>query len=257
MGRTMVTSMVHRMPMSAAAAWHDAQQGGYVADLWVWRRLARGRVLELGAGTGRVALSLALDGNDVTALDLDAVLLRDLARRARRLGVTVATIAADAAELDLGERFDTIIAPASFLQIVSPAERARVLEGVAAHLAEGGTVAIELTEPLDELLELDLPGPPTCVRRGRQRYAVRLDDVVFAPGGMLLTWERVLCTGGRQHGRRRRAPAFTDVRLDDLSARYYDVLDPEAEFQAAGLELRERIPVAAPTYAPGVVYVAG
>ena len=52
--------------MSSAAVWHEVECGGYAADLPVWERLADaagGAVLELGCGTGRVALRLASRGN--------------------------------------------------------------------------------------------------------------------------------------------------------------------------------------------------
>ena len=48
-----------------------------------WPRAAGGPVLDLGAGTGRVALDLARAGHEVVALDLDAGLLAAL-RDARR-----------------------------------------------------------------------------------------------------------------------------------------------------------------------------
>ncbi len=67
--------------------WHDLECGGYVADLPLWRELARergGPILDVGAGTGRVALDLARNGHEVTALDRDPELLDALRRRARR-----------------------------------------------------------------------------------------------------------------------------------------------------------------------------
>ena len=70
----------------SAVMWHDVECGTYTADLPLWRRLARdsgGPTLDVGAGTGRVALDLARAGERVTALDLDAELLAELARRAR------------------------------------------------------------------------------------------------------------------------------------------------------------------------------
>ena len=45
-----------------AIAWHDAECGSYRADLPLWRELADeagGPVLDLGCGSGRVALDLA------------------------------------------------------------------------------------------------------------------------------------------------------------------------------------------------------
>ena len=82
--------------------WHDVECGSYDADLPLWRDLAREApegVLDVGAGTGRVALRLAYAGHDVTALDLDPELLAVLERRAADAGVTVKTMAADAERL--------------------------------------------------------------------------------------------------------------------------------------------------------------
>ena len=47
------------MTASAHVVWHDVECGGYDADLTLWQELAReagGPVLDVGAGTGRVAL---------------------------------------------------------------------------------------------------------------------------------------------------------------------------------------------------------
>ena len=53
-------------------AWHDTECGSYDADLPLWRELAgAGPVLDVGAGTGRVALDLAARGASVTALDVE------------------------------------------------------------------------------------------------------------------------------------------------------------------------------------------
>ena len=58
--------------------WHDVECGAYDADLPLWRELAREApdgVLDVGAGTGRVALDLARHGFAVTALDREPELL--------------------------------------------------------------------------------------------------------------------------------------------------------------------------------------
>ena len=52
-----------------------------------WPTRPAGPILDLGAGTGRVALDLAARGHDVTALDSDAALLDELAARARERGL--------------------------------------------------------------------------------------------------------------------------------------------------------------------------
>ncbi|MGH2988067.1 MAG: class I SAM-dependent methyltransferase, partial [Solirubrobacterales bacterium] len=59
-------------PAAREPIWHEVECGSYTADLAVWSGLASeaaGQLLELGCGTGRVALRLAGDGHAVTALD--------------------------------------------------------------------------------------------------------------------------------------------------------------------------------------------
>ena len=58
-------------------------------------------MLDVGAGTGRVALRLAQAGHDVTALDLDPELLAVLERARRRRPTDVTTLAADATAFTL------------------------------------------------------------------------------------------------------------------------------------------------------------
>lgn len=74
--------------------WHDLESGVYAADLDFWASLGPARVLELGAGAGRVSLMLAVCGSRVSAVDLDEDLLDALGHRAGELGVDVETIVA-------------------------------------------------------------------------------------------------------------------------------------------------------------------
>jgi len=72
-----------------AVIWHDVECGGYAEDLELWRELAAaadGPVLDVGAGTGRVALDLGGRGFEVVALDLDADLLGALRELLTRRG---------------------------------------------------------------------------------------------------------------------------------------------------------------------------
>jgi SAM-dependent methyltransferase len=106
---------------SEHVVWHDVECGHYHADVDLWLRLAReaaGPVLDVGAGTGRIALRLAGAGHDVTALDRDEELLASLAERADDAGLEVETVVADATGFDLPRRFALIAVPMQTLQLL-------------------------------------------------------------------------------------------------------------------------------------------
>ena len=68
----------------AAVVWHDAENGGYDADMAHWEELAEttgGPVLDIGCGTGRVSLRLARRGYEVVGVDVDPVLVEELRPR--------------------------------------------------------------------------------------------------------------------------------------------------------------------------------
>ena len=152
--------------MTSAAIWHDVEHGAYDADLPLWRQLAAaagGPVLELGAGTGRVALDLASQGHDVVALDNDPELLAALAER----GESVTTVHADARDFELGAEFALILAPMQLVQILGGHDgRAAMLRNVHSHLSAGALFAAALSDPNDALPEEQASPPlPDIVER--------------------------------------------------------------------------------------------
>jgi cyclopropane fatty-acyl-phospholipid synthase-like methyltransferase len=70
----------------------------------------RGRVLDVGCGTGEHALMAAALGLDVTGVDLAASALRTAERKAQDRGLKARFLRQDARRLaDLGESFDTVL----------------------------------------------------------------------------------------------------------------------------------------------------
>jgi SAM-dependent methyltransferase len=141
----------------AQVVWHDLECGGYHADLQLWRELAAraaGPVLDVGAGSGRVALDLARRGHAVTAVDLERPLLQALTDRAAALDLDVEIVCADARSLSLRRRdFALCVAPMQTVQLLGGAtERVAFLSRAREHLREGATIACALlteVEPFD------------------------------------------------------------------------------------------------------------
>ena len=140
--------------------WHDVECGSYAADLPLWRELAAeadGPILDVGAGTGRVARDLAARGFDVHALDVDAVLLAALRDRAP----AIPTHAADARDFDLPVRFALILAPMQTVQLLGgPRDREAFLRCARRHLVPGGLLAAALANTLDDFEEGDVDVAP-------------------------------------------------------------------------------------------------
>jgi SAM-dependent methyltransferase len=166
------------------AVWHDVECSRYDADLPLWRELARESpdgVLDVGAGTGRVALRLAYAGHAVTALDIDEGLLGVLRERAVEAGLEVTTIAADATDFTLPEPVGLVAVPMQTLQLLP--ERGGFFACARRALAPGGRVAVAVAidlEPYDGAPPL--PPPDLGHADGwtyiSQPVAIRIEDEV-------------------------------------------------------------------------------
>ncbi|HEY3960731.1 MAG TPA: class I SAM-dependent methyltransferase [Solirubrobacteraceae bacterium] len=142
---------------STDVVWHDLECGAYSADLPLWLMLADrsrdgdrpARVLDVGAGTGRVSLDLVRAGHDVTALDLDPDLLGAL--RERAAGPPVQTVRGDARSFELDRRnFDLCLVPMQTLQLLRGSnERIAFMRCAHAHLRSDGLLACAIVLELD------------------------------------------------------------------------------------------------------------
>ena len=135
----------------STAIWHDVECGGYADDLSTWEELAASHgepILELGAGTGRVALHLARRGYRVDAIDLVPELVTALGERAAAEGLPVAAHAGDVRKLDVDAgAYALVIGATQLIQLLDgPAGRAAALEGIARALAPGGVAALGIVE---------------------------------------------------------------------------------------------------------------
>ncbi|OGR45313.1 MAG: hypothetical protein A2X35_03450 [Elusimicrobia bacterium GWA2_61_42] len=111
-------------------------------------RKARGPVLELACGTGRLTVPLRQAGIDVTGLDLAKPMLAQARAKAAAAGVKVPFLAGDARKFSLGRKFALIFMAFNSLQHLGRREE---LEGlfscVARHLAPGGRFIFDVFNP--------------------------------------------------------------------------------------------------------------
>jgi len=109
----------------------------------------QGEVLELGCGTGRVALTLADNGFQVTGLDLSQQML-DVFRKklAEKPGNKIEIIHGDMSDFRLDKKFAMIIAPfRAFQALTDDKDIAHSVECVRDHLADDGIFIINAFNP--------------------------------------------------------------------------------------------------------------
>lgn len=113
-------------------------------------RRAGGDVLEIGVGTGRVALELAREGIGVTGLDLSADMLAIAAEKAAANGLVerLRLECGDMRSFDLAREFGLAIVPFRAFQILlTPEDQLAALAAFRRHLRIGGFLALHLFDP--------------------------------------------------------------------------------------------------------------
>ena len=148
------------MDYDAWARWYDvvhavADDGEvrYYVDLAL---ASGGPVLEIGVGTGRIAIPIALAGIDVTGIDLYEPMLqraREQVARAMPLPGKAEFVQADMLDFDLGRTFPLVTIPGRTLLLLrSAAAQRQALKRAAGHLAPGGSLALTVFNPSPRLL---------------------------------------------------------------------------------------------------------
>jgi len=151
---------------AALARLYDLDLAEDPGDLDLYLALAArtgGPILEIAAGSGRVAVPLAEAGYEVTAVDIDAAMLARARKAIADAGPAVAThvelIQADLVGLDLpgGARYRlAILALNSILLLDTRGGQVAALEAMARHLLPGGIAVVDVWLPsADELARYD------------------------------------------------------------------------------------------------------
>jgi len=142
----------------ADAALYDYEYRRRRADVTFYREIAKrrlrgpGRILELGAGSGRVTIPLARDGHQVVALDQSPAMLARLRDRVAALPAAargrIEPVQADLRTFRVKRRFPLVIAAFNVLEhLYTRGEVDACLRRVAEHLEPGGAFVFDVQMP--------------------------------------------------------------------------------------------------------------
>ncbi|HWS46513.1 MAG TPA: class I SAM-dependent methyltransferase [Acidimicrobiia bacterium] len=146
-----------------------AAEAALLADL-----AAGGRALELGIGTGRIALPLQARGVEVHGIEASPAMVERL--RAKPGGDAIAVTIGDMADVGVDGRFELVfVVFNTFFMLTTQEDQVRCFRNVAARLAPGGCFLLHAFVPDTSLIE---KGQSLSVREA-SLDRVRLDATRF------------------------------------------------------------------------------
>jgi SAM-dependent methyltransferase len=161
-----------------------------------------GPALELGIGTGRIALPLAARGVEVHGIDASAAMVERL--RAKPGGDAIPVTMGDFAALPVEGSFPLVyVVFNTFYSLLTQDAQLRCLQAVASHLAPGGAFVIEAFVPDPTLYS----GGQSIRARHLGLDLVRFDLAVHDPVAQRVDFQNVLLA---EDGIRLPAPAGLD-----------------------------------------------
>lgn len=142
------------------ARFYDLDHADITADVEMYRAFALqtgGPVLELGCGTGRVALPLARDGYDVAAVDFSTAMLdalrAKLAVEPPDVAARVQIVQADMRRLELKRQFALAVCPINtFMHMTTRSDQQSMLARAHHHLLPGGKLVVDVVSAYPMLL---------------------------------------------------------------------------------------------------------
>lgn len=188
-------------------------------------------VLEIGTGTGRIALELAVHGHTVWGIDNSAQMLKKAAQKRKRLPAPlrqrIVLKQADMRAFRLRKSFSLAIIPfRAFLHNLTVPEQLQTLRRIHTHLQPGGRLAFDLFVPIYHVL---------C--KTEWKLEIPQEDLAEAQSGVSITSivrhdpvQQLLRIENTYHGSKR-------DRKATMWYRYIFRYEMEALLIAAGYEL--------------------
>jgi hypothetical protein len=194
-----------------------AQTVGFLADL-----AGDGLALELGIGTGRIALPLREAGVEVRGIDASSAMIARL--RVKPSGSDVPVTLADFRTFELAERYRLIyVVFNTFFGLLSQDDQIECMRAVANHLTDDGTFVMEAFVP--DVARFDRGQRVSVVRSEADR--IELEVSLYRPLEQQVHSHHVLI-------------GEDGVRLYPVRIRFAHVSELDLMARLAGLRLRER-----------------
>jgi SAM-dependent methyltransferase len=164
---------------------YDVLTSGLPGDVDFYVALARegeSPVLELGCGTGRVAIPIARAGVEIVGLDSSSAMLAKA--RQRSAGLTnVRWVEGDMRDFDLPERFGLVIIPyRAFQHLITVDEQKSCLACIRRHLRDDGRLAFNVFNP-------DLVAMGRWMSDSQGDWRIWHDSTDQGTGRRLIAWE--------------------------------------------------------------------
>lgn len=154
-------------------------------------RRARGKVLELGCGTGRILLPLAAAGIEIVGVDLSESMLakcqQKLESQPPQVRERVRLICGSMTDFNLGESFDLVMLPfRPFQHLLTVDDQQACLRAVNHHLRQKGRLVFDVFQPdfrhlHDPTYRQETEEVPEVACPGGQRIRVTSRVLAFHP----------------------------------------------------------------------------
>jgi SAM-dependent methyltransferase len=183
---------------------------------------AGGRALELGIGTGRIALPLRQRGVEVRGIDSSPAMIARL--RSKPGGGKIEVLESSFAEFDLEARFDLVyVVFNTFFGLLTQEDQVRCFQSVARHLEDEGRFLLEVFVP--DLCRFEAQQTVRAVRV--EADTVQLDVSRHNPVAQQVSSQHVLLS---EEG----------IRLHPVVLRYAWPSELDLMARLAGLQLKHR-----------------
>jgi hypothetical protein len=206
-----------------AAMMRDATRGEDAAVAFLRAWAGDGPALELGIGTGRIALPLAATGLRVDGIDISPPVVEQM--RTKPGGDKIEVTIGDFADVAVPGTYRLIYCPGnSFFNLLTQEDEVRCFENVAAHLMADGAFVMESLVP-DFLWRLEGHQYVQAEMIGVDQ--VRVDMLRHDPVNQMLDENHVSLTAD-------------GIRFNPVVQRYAWPAEMDLMARIAGLRLRER-----------------